>query len=68
MNFTYGMKCPGCGEHNQFLGGSFGSPITTVNYNCDCGFSACLAVPRKGFRLTIGWEEEKRRSEIKQGE
>ena len=51
MDFTMGMRCPGCKKENKFLGGCIGGSITQVNYNCECGFSAILLVPTKGYDI-----------------
>ena len=44
MDFTKGMKCPNCDNHNSFYGGHFGGGVNTTNYNCGCGFSAILVI------------------------
>jgi len=44
MDFTKGMKCPNCNEENYFHGGNFGGSIESVNYTCECGFSAVLII------------------------
>lgn len=49
MDFTMGMKCPGCKKHRNFHGGNFGGAIGSVNFNCDCGFSAILVIANKKF-------------------
>lgn len=47
MDFTKGMLCPNCGEHAHFRGGTFGSGVNSVNFKCDCGFSAILLINHK---------------------
>jgi hypothetical protein len=51
MDLTLGMRCPSCKTSNSFIGGRFGSPITQVNYTCNCGFSAVMLIPRKGYGI-----------------
>ena len=60
MDFTIGMNCPSCKKLNKFSGGQFGKiSCNTVNYNCQCGFSAVLIIPNKGYeRFKIEFEKE----------
>ena len=51
MDFRKGMKCICCSKQNSFVGGHFGSVVTSTKYICDCGFKALLLIPDEDYYI-----------------